>query len=112
MHMVWHEHVGPERNVEFCTRVIDGVGQPLASAFGLKKGVDAKAGEHRARRGSPDPAARPTAGLPSLAGRLGLPTPPPRSPQERAQYLVILRLSTRRPAARPRKSPMLRVCAT
>src|SRR5437588_6014080 len=61
----------------------------------------------RARRRSPDPAARPTAGLPSLAGRLGVPTPPPRSPQDRAPYYVILVLSTRRPAARRRRSPML-----
>src|SRR5204863_7542746 len=47
MHMVWHEHVGPERNVEFRTRVIYGVGEPLAGAFGLKKGVAAKAGERQ-----------------------------------------------------------------
>src|SRR6266480_1529351 len=46
-HMVWHEHVGPKRNVEFRTRGIYGVGQPLASAFGLKKGVAAKAGERQ-----------------------------------------------------------------
>src|ERR1019366_8148271 len=47
VHMVWHEHIGPKREVMFLTRSIDGVGQPLTGAFGSKKGKAAKAGKRQ-----------------------------------------------------------------